>query len=447
MKEYTRFSGRAGLAITGIYMQQEGIWDEVTQRVKIRQKIIQHSPQEKLMDALINILAGGGGLNEINHRVRPDEGIQCAFGRHGCAEQSTVSETLNACGAEQIEQMNAALCAIYRRHSRGYRHNYERSYQLLDIDHTGLLAGAQAEGATSGYFAGQRNGRGRQLGRVIASWYDEIVYEKLYDGKTQLEKSLGELMARAEQVLALTPTQRQRTIVRVDGGGGTDLQLNWLLERGYHILAKVKNWQRTQKLVKTVRCWVADDKVADREFGWVENPHSYVRPTRQLAVRWKEKGGWHYRVLVTTLSDEVMQECLKRSISGLIPTYSSQLIAYTYDLRSGGIETNLKGSKAGLGLTKRNKRKFFAQEMLVLLAQLAANLIVWVRDYCPTLHKFGMLRMIRDAFHIPGKLTMDSSKKVIRICLNIHHGLSPGFVHAYRELLEPSQVRLYLGKI
>ena len=286
MTQYTRYSGRASLAAVGIYMQQSQMWEEVSERVKIKQKVVKHTPLEKLQDALINILAGGKGLNEINSLVRPDETIQRAFGRKECAEQSTISETLNACGEEQVKQMKAALQEIYRQNSLGYRHDYTQGYQLLDIDHTGLLAGAQAEGATNGYFPDQKNGRGRQLGRVIASLYDEIVYEKLYNGKVQLEKSLGELMEGAEQVLGLTCEQRAHTIVRIDGGGGTDLHLNWLLERGYQVLAKVKNWQRTKKLVATVSEWVPDGKVADRELGWIGAPHAYC----SQPARWRCAG-------------------------------------------------------------------------------------------------------------------------------------------------------------
>jgi len=51
-----------------------------------------------------------------------------------------------------------------------------------------------------------------------------------------------------------------------------------------------------------------------------------------------------------------------------------------------------------LGLTKRNKRNFHAQEMLVLLAQLARNLITWTRmemaRHVPSWQAFGSLRMV-----------------------------------------------------
>ena len=88
MKNYTRSSARASLAAVGLYMRQQGLWQMIEQQVQIKQKVIDHTPAEKMLDAFINILAGGHGLVEVNFRVRPDEGLQRAFGRGSCADQS-----------------------------------------------------------------------------------------------------------------------------------------------------------------------------------------------------------------------------------------------------------------------------------------------------------------------------------------------------------------------
>lgn len=94
------FSARASLVAYGARFQQLGIWQAVRRRVKIKQKTRQHTPLEKLLDALINILADGAGMVEVNTRVRPAPAVQHAFGRRPCAEQATISETLNACTPE-----------------------------------------------------------------------------------------------------------------------------------------------------------------------------------------------------------------------------------------------------------------------------------------------------------------------------------------------------------
>jgi hypothetical protein len=67
-------------------------------------------------------LAGAHGLVEINGCLRPDAAdaaLQAACGRAGCAEQSVVQDTLDACTQETVtQQLAAALAAIERRQSR-----------------------------------------------------------------------------------------------------------------------------------------------------------------------------------------------------------------------------------------------------------------------------------------------------------------------------------------
>ena len=117
MTNYTRFSSRASLAVIGLLTRRMGLWRIIEQHVQIQQKVLKHRPVDKLLDAFINIVAGGHGLVEINTRVRADPAVQRAFGRMDCAEQSVVSDTLNACTQENVEQMRQALLELYRSHS------------------------------------------------------------------------------------------------------------------------------------------------------------------------------------------------------------------------------------------------------------------------------------------------------------------------------------------
>ena len=45
------------------------------------------------------------------------------------------------------------------------------------------------------------------------------------------------------------------------------------------------------------------------------------------------------------------------------------------------METAIKGDKQGLGMTKRNKKRFEAQQMVTQLNTLAHNTIVWARQW------------------------------------------------------------------
>ncbi len=454
MEKYTGFSGHASLVSVGMWMKDNQVWEAVAERVKIKQKVIKHTPTDKLKDLLINILAGGHGIADVNNRVRVDKAIQLAFGRKVCAEQSTISETLDASLEENVLEFAGALKVIYQKHGQGYQHDYETRCQVLDIDLSAMLSGKQAEGATKGYFSGHENRRGRQLGRVTASLYDEIVCEKLYPGTVQLEKNLRELVEMAENVLDLDENRRKRSIVRVDAGGGTDPNINFILKRGYFAILKVKNWQRICKLMKSVTDWQALPQLPDHDCGWVSQPHEYVAATRQLAIRWpnKKKGGWHYGVLVFNLSDELIFELAR---SPMPETYTElelmSAIVDAYDLRGGGVETSYKNSKQGIGLHKRNKKSFHAQQMLILLAQLAYNLTGWVQNelaqHSSKIASFSTLRMIRDAFQIAGKIEFDTNGCVVSITLNNIHKLAQTFQYYWQARFPHSQVSFILGEI
>src|SRR6266704_5175405 len=229
----TTFTGSASLAAIGIKLTELKLFEPIAQRVQIAQKTIKDKPSDKLSDALISMLAEAHGLVEINTRLRADVALQRAFGRSRCAEQSVVQDTLNACTSENVEQMQHAMDCIYRQRSQGFGHDYQTSFQVLDVDMSGLPCGPKAAFATKGYFAQQRNRRGRQLGRVLASRYGEIVVDRLFEGMTQLTRALQPLLLASEETLHLDEEKRRRTIVRLDAGGGSLDEINWLLARGY----------------------------------------------------------------------------------------------------------------------------------------------------------------------------------------------------------------------
>ena len=452
MTETNYYTPCASLAAVGLQFQRLAIWPVVARHVQIKQKIRVHTPHEKLQDCFVNRLLGGHGVVEINTRLRADPAIQRAFGRATCAEQSTISDTLNACTAEHVQQMREALTCLLRQHSQAYRHDYAKQRQLFDVDMTGLCAGRLGEGVTKGYFANRKNTRGRQLGRVIATDYDEIISERLFTGKRQLETSLLELAEATAQTLELAENKRKNTLLRIDGGGGSDQNINALLERRYQVLVKIHNWQRARKLAATLDEWFPDPKVPDREIGWVPQPHGYGHATQQIAVRKrKAKGKWSYAVIVSTLSHTMLGELNRASKSKrLTARERAFLIVYGYDWRGGGAETQNKSDKQGLGLAKRNKHKFAAQEMLVLLAQLAHNWVIWVRNAlaytAPALAKSGLQRMVRDVLRIPGRVRFDAVGKV-QITLSDKHPLAPSVLCGFKNWSPRDDLSVNLGKI
>ncbi len=429
MELFSVFTGRASLAAFGLRLQKWGVWDVIRQHLHIKQKVRRHQALDKLLDCFINILAGGAGVVEVNRLVRSDIAVQRAFGRRACAEQSTISDTLNACTADNVHQLRAAIERLLRQRGQSYAHDYAAAWQVLDIDTTGLPAGRLGEGVTKGYFAGRKSCRGRQLGRVVTAAYDELIVDRLYEGKHQLEHSLPQLVEMAETALNLGENQRTRTILRVDAGGGSETNINWMLTRGYFLVIKIHNWQRVMKLSESVTDWYPDPSVPNRQVGWVTRPYGYAQPTRQIALRkLKSNGKWIHQVVLFNLTDEMLCDVLQRPPSQADTARDILFAALAaYDQRGGAAETQNRGDKQGLHLAHRNKHSFVAQEMLILLAQLAHNLLIWTRNDlaeadCHFAH-YGIQRMVRDVLQIPGWVQLDATEQIVNIILQESHPL------------------------
>lgn len=94
--------------------------------------------------------------------------------------------------------MRSCLRTIYQQHGQAMRHRSDGGLLILDVDLMGLPCGDQAQEATKGYFSEQPGRRARQLGRVIAPAYAEVVTEALYLGKKQLTQAFAPLVEAAE---------------------------------------------------------------------------------------------------------------------------------------------------------------------------------------------------------------------------------------------------------
>ena len=458
MKQSTTISEHsspsASLAAIGVQIQHLDLFAPIRQTVQMAQKTVKYTPTDKLYDALITILAGAHGIVEINTRLRADLALQRAFGRKGCAEQSVVQETLDHATSANVTEMQQALTAIYRQYSQGYQHDYAQAWQVLDVDMSGMPCGKKAAFASKGYFAKQRNRRGRQLGRVLATRYHEIVVDQLFDGKTQLTTALHPLMTAAEAVLELSADDRAGTLVRIDAGGGSLGDVNWLLGRDYVVLAKDYSSARSAMLAASVTQWFDDPKLPERQVGWVRVPATaYVRAVVRIAVRCRKANRqWGYGVLIGPPDLTPLVALLGEEVPNP-DAEAARLLAYVYayDQRGGGVETSLRDDKQGLGLTKRNKKRFAAQQMLTLLGVLAHNVIVWARGWLtpqqPKLAHYGMVRMVRDVFHITGRVGLDARGHVVWIVLNQAAPLVRGIVAALQAVLAPAHIAVSLGEI
>jgi hypothetical protein len=240
----------------------------------------------------------------------------------------------------------------------------------------------------------------------------------------------------------------------MDAGGGSLADVNWALARGYQVHGKDYSGHKAQALAQTVTTWIDDPQVPGRQVGWVTaETTAYVRPVRRTAVRCPRKNGqWAVGVLISALApQEVLALTDQPADQG--EDAPAVLLAYVhfYDQRGGGVETAFKEDKYGLGLCRRSKKRFAAQQMVVYLNTLAHNVLLWARAWlvpqCPRLAHYGHLRLVRDVGHTSGFVVLDSATgQLRRIVLNRAAALALGLAAALSVLLAPEHVAVTLGE-
>ena len=144
----------APLAAVGYAYRRYGTLKRL-QTVQIPLKEVHHSPQDKLEEVLVSIFAGCEHLVEINTVLRPDTHLAQTWGQSQFAEQSVVSRSLDALTQMNLTELRAATTAIWREHSLVWAHDW-RGWLWFDLDLSGLLCSANAEGSEKGYFSGKK---------------------------------------------------------------------------------------------------------------------------------------------------------------------------------------------------------------------------------------------------------------------------------------------------
>ncbi len=220
----------------------------------------------------------------------------------------------------------------------------------------------------------------------------------LYPGNRLSQYVLQDAIDRLECALGLSYRHRQDVCLRMDAGFGTDHQLDWALGLGYQICAKNNSGRRAGAWGHQVQNW-QEVEAGHRWVGIPEQQLTFCVPTRTLAVRWldhRKNTFKHALFVVTDLHSSPLQVCR------------------TYDLR-GGAEIDIRDDKQGLLLTHRRKRLWHAQEMLILLNDLAHNFLSMFHHRIlknTPLFNLGPYRLIQDVLNIPGEIEFDDDQLV-----------------------------------
>jgi len=225
-----------------------------------------------------------------------------------------------------------------------------------------------------------------------------VIASKLYPGNTLSQHVLKEAVFTLEDVLGVSREQRSRICLRIDAEFGTDDNLKWLLSRGYQVVAKNNSGRRAGAWGAKIQDW----QVIEPERRWVGVPQkqlTFCVPTRTIAVRWQDAHKpifKHALYVVTNLDLPLLDIC------------------HLYDLRAGA-EIDIRDDKQGLLLTHRRKRLWYAQEVLVLLNDLAHNFLSMFHhkllQHTP-LGTFGPYRLIQNVLNIPGQVFVEDDRLV-----------------------------------
>lgn len=464
-------SEHALLCLIGQKAQELKLLDPLHKLVKIDQKTLLHSPTEKLTDAMLAIACGAEALSQINTVLRADSALSRAWGRARCADQSSVQETLSACTAANIDEMQQVHREIYHKLGKASNHPFTTGPLILDIDLTGLPCSKNYAGASKGYFANSKKGTtGRQLCRVNASQYDEIVYQKVLPGNassSDLESFKGVLVATLE-MLGLSGEQKGQLLIRLDGGFGTTAIIEHLLAEGYQFIVKLHSASRSKKLAQALEegQWHCDHnglrwaRLLGDEASNLYTSSSQATTASKLqliAVRCKReeseplkkkakakaKTKSEYVYTVLALRRETIKSGQDLTGSALL-----EQLAF-YDDRATIESASFRGDKQGLKLIKRRKSSLYGQEMLILLAQLVHNLVVWARNWLseeePRLAELGIKVWIRDLFKMPGRVKFKTGK-IVKVQLRRGHQYARRFFEALAHFFAKSEIRLFLDK-
>lgn len=210
--------------------------------------------------------------------------------------------------------------------------------------------------------------------------------------------------------------------MRSDSGFGSDYNIDYALDEGWQVLTKSYGGKRSARLLREMpeTDWL--EVGCNRWVAPAFQPPTYLKPVQYLMLKWlNERGETKQSGMVCSVLDWDM----------------AQVIAY-YDDRAS-CETQIQADKAGLKMCKRRKARLAAQESLILLTDIAHNLLSWASTWMfpeGIFKTFGATRWVEDVLAMPGGLIFDERKNLLEIQLNCQHPYSEAVVDGLERLLD-----------
>lgn len=349
-------------------------------------KTVRRTPRSKLEDLLACLTTGVPSLGQIDVRMRRDRGLTLALGRDSLADQSLLSQTLDAFDAGSLDRLRSNMVRLLSQRSRALARIRLGRFTILDLDMTDLPCSRRCEGAMKGRTTGKRGRTVRQLSVVYNHRYREPFDVFLHPGNVHSAGPLEEIVQTLESAYGWERSTRESICWRLDSGYGSDRKLSWLMRRGYRVVAKGLSDRRAAGWGRTLeeKAWKPVHRTQDvHERGRVP---TLTSPQRCLVIRTHQSKseGFRYSYLASNLEKWVRPK--------------SHVLFYN---QRQGMEKEIQQIKTVLGLRHKRKRSFEGMQALALLTLMANLMLVWFRRELRLEH-LGLKRFIRDVLKTPG---------------------------------------------
>ena len=386
----------AGLALAWAWMKREKLL-RFLNRIPLDLKTVRRTPKSKLEDLLCCLMSGIESLGQIDKRMRRDLGLTRALGRSSLADQSLMSQTLDAFDEVSLGRLRSNLRCLLAERSRALSRIGQGRFTVLDLDMTDLPCSPRCEGSRRGHTTGRQGQTVRQLSLVYNHRYREPLDIFLHPGNMYSGGPLKSIIQSLEQAYGWHRARRAQICWRLDSGYGSDPKLSWLMRRGYQVVAKGYSSRRAARWAQSIA--TEDWKPINPAQAVFEHDRvaNLTSPHRCFVVRTaKAKGsGFTYSYLAVNLQRWVRPK-------GYVDFYNQRQ----------GIEKEIQQIKSVLGLKHKRKRSFDGMQALALLTLMANLELVWFR-HALGLDRLGIKRFIRDVLKTPGVVT--STRRGLRI--------------------------------
>ena len=300
----------AWLALLGEYAQQLGLIDRLVS-VPIDQRTREHTPQTKLIQSLVGVLAGLEYLQDFNDGPQPlvkDQAVIASWQQPAFAHYSGVSRTLEAADDQTLQAVIEVLQTVSQPFiDAEVMALVQQGRRLeLDLDLTGRRVsptsttypdadfGWMDDAVHKGYQAAITSLSGGPCGRLLLS-------SQRYPGRAQSAECLQAAVRQTEEVLGLRP-RRRTELVRARGAS--------LTAQIQPIQARLEQQQEQRRdLFAALQTARADGAQAQAEVarlaaefdaqGRAERPHSQLAKARRQVDSAQKRQGRVGRALQT----------------------------------------------------------------------------------------------------------------------------------------------------